>query len=367
MTAFLLASLLAGALAPAGEGARADLRVTATDAAGGADAGLASALAQALIDAGLPAAPDRGAPGDCRNECVRVSVRKTEDRGFVIELSGRGDLALAPVRPDPTASSFDQVHALAIEVELLAERMRAPRRRHARPAAVAVSRPPAATPRAVDVAIEEGAPATDAEPELVPPQPMDEPVPAPAPGPAVDQAVPAVRQPAPKPTAAPADERLALNVAAMVVAGTSGDLVMHGSTLGLRLRLTHRLDARASIALLRPENVEQQGTSYHLELLPLAASVAYEIPGVPSLRAGGGIEALLVTGDRDDRDGPSYWAFGPTARVEYRYGIRSFALFSAVQAALHPASWSAGRDDGPRVAIPLWTVGASLGLEFKVF
>jgi hypothetical protein len=188
----------------------------------------------------------------------------------------------------------------------------------------------------------------------------------PAAEPAADHAVPAVQQPA-QPKAAPADERLALNVAAMVVAGSSGDLLMHGSTLGLRLRLTHRLDARASISLLRPENVQQQGKAYHLELLPLALSAAYEIPGVPALRAGGGVEAMLVTGDRDNSDGPSYWAFGPTARVEYRYAIRSFALLSAVQASLHPGSWSAGRDDGPRVAIPLWTMGVSLGLEFKVF
>jgi hypothetical protein len=362
----LLASLLAGTQAPAGEGARADLRVTAADASGGADAGLASALAQALVDAGLPAAPDRGAPGDCRNECVHVSVRKTEDRGFVIEVRGRGDLALEPVRPDPNASPFDQVHALAIEVELLAERMHAPRRRHARPAAVAASQPPPAPPRAVAVAIDEGAPAAPAEPELAAPPVVDEPAPTPAAAPPADHAVPAVEQTA-QPKAAPADERLALNVAAMVLAGTSGGVLMHGSTLGLRLRLTHRLDARASICLLRPQNVEQQGTAYHLELLPLAATAAYEIPGVPSLRAGAGVEALLVTGDRDDRDGPSYWAFGPTARVEYRYAIRSFALLSAVQAALHPASWNAGRDDGPRVAIPLWTVGVSLGLEFKVF
>jgi len=364
MTALLLASLLAGAPPPVGEGARADLRVTAIDAAGGADAGLASALAQALVDAGLPAAPERGAPGDCRNECVHVSVRKTEDRGFVIEVRGQGDAALEPVRPDPSASPFDQVHALAIEVELLAERMRAARRLHGRPAAVAVSQPPLAPAPAVAVAIAEDAPAAPAQPEPAPMPIAD--VPAPAPAPPAGHAVPAVEQTA-QPKAAPADERLALNVAAMVLGGTSGDLFMHGSTLGLRLRLTHRLDARASICLLRPENVVQQGTAYHLELLPLALSAAFEIPGVPALRAGGGLEALLVTGDRDDRDGPSYWAFGPTARVEYRYAIRSFALLTAVQAALHPAPWSAGRDDGPRVAIPLWTVGASLGLEFKVF
>src|SRR4029079_6798926 len=118
--------------APPGERARAEVRVTASDRDGNADAGLASALAQALVDAGLPAAPGRRSRGECRDECVGVSVRKTDTGGFMIEVRARGELALELVRVDPGASSFDRVHALAIEVELLAARAHPPRGRRAR-------------------------------------------------------------------------------------------------------------------------------------------------------------------------------------------------------------------------------------------
>ncbi|HMF42548.1 MAG TPA: hypothetical protein VKQ32_17875, partial [Polyangia bacterium] len=149
MTAFVLAAVLFAHSLSGSDRMRADVRVIAADQGGGADPGLASALAQALVDAGLSAAPEHRPPDDCRDECMRVSVRKTEDRGFLIEVRTRGDSAAAPVRLDPTASSFDQVHALAIEVELLAGQMHPSRRRHARPAVVASSQPPPLRPEAV--------------------------------------------------------------------------------------------------------------------------------------------------------------------------------------------------------------------------
>jgi len=366
MTGLVLAALLFAHPPSGSDRARADVRVTAADAGGDADPGLASALAQALVDAGLPAAPERGTSDDCRDDCVRVSVRKTDDRGFVIEVRARGgDSALAPVRLDPTASSFDQVHALAIEVELLAGRVHPARRRHARPALVVASPALPLRPEPTDApgdaaAVEERAlPATPPAPASLPTG-VAPPAQAP-PG----RAVPAVHEQAQR-TAAPADERLALNVAALVLSGPPDGLFMHGSTVGVRVRLTPRLDARASISFLRPENVEQQGISRHLELLPLAASAAVEIPGLPALRAGAGVEGALVGGEVGGHDGPSSWAIGPIARLEYRHAIRSFALMAALQAAAHPAAWNTARgDDAP--AIPLWTVGASLGLEFKVF
>jgi hypothetical protein len=151
-----------------------------------------------------------------------------------------------------------------------------------------------------------------------------------------------------------------------VLAGVSGDLLMHGVALGIRLRLTRRWDARASISFLRPQNIDEQGVRYHLELLPLAVATTAEVPGLPGLRAGAGAEALLVTPEQNG-DGPSSWAIGPMARLEYRYPFRSFALLPSAQAAFHPASWSTAGDSGRLVPVPLWTVGLSVALEFKIF
>jgi hypothetical protein len=170
-----------------------------------------------------------------------------------------------------------------------------------------------------------------------------------------------------QPRAAPANERMALNVAAMVLAGTAGGLFMHGSTVGIRLRVTHRLDARASLSLLKPQNISHQGDAYRLEMLPLALAAAVEMPGVPGLRLGGGVEGLLIGGERSGREAGLYWSIGPIGRLEYRYAIRTFALMASLQAALHPASWNTAGNAGPLVTVPPWTIGASLGLEFRIF
>jgi len=364
MTAVLLAALLVGShpaiheRAPlVSERPRAAVRVTASDPDGGADAGLASALAQALVDAGVPAAPEHRSPGECRDECVAVSVRKTESGGFLIEVRARGDLALELMRLDPGASAFDRVHALAIEVELLAARAHPARVRHARSVAVATPQAPERALIADPAAL---APLPAPSPEPVAPLVDDGPAPPP-----LERPVPAVQQQPPQKVPA-ADERLALNVGPTMLAGVSDDLLMHGLALGIRLRLTRRLDARASISFLRPQNIDEQGVRYHLELLPLAVATTIEVPGLPRLRAGAGAEGLLVTPEQNG-GGPSYWAIGPIARLEYRYALRSFALLPSVQAAFHPASWSTAGDSGPLVAIPLWTVGLSVALEFRIF
>ena len=158
-----------------------------------------------------------------------------------------------------------------------------------------------------------------------------------------------------------AEARVALNVAALMLVGTSGGLFMHGSTLGVRVLFGRRLDLRAGISFLRPED----GT-YHRELLPLQLSATIDVPRLSGLRAGGGVEAVLVSGDEGARDSPSAWSLGAIGRLEYRHAIRSFALMSSVQAALHPRSWSTG-DLAPALAIPPWTLAASLGLEFRIF
>jgi hypothetical protein len=100
--------------------------------------------------------------------------------------------------------------------------------------------------------------------------------------------------------------------------------------------------------------------------------VASELPRVPALHVGVGLEAVLVSGEVAGRDGPSDWSLGAIGRIEYRHAIRSFALLAAAQAALHPPPWRTGRADkssnpSPMTDMPPWTMGAALGLEFTVF
>jgi hypothetical protein len=142
---------------------------------------------------------------------------------------------------------------------------------------------------------------------------------------------------------------------------------LHGPTVGLRLRLTHSLDVRAAASFLGERDYEYRGNVYKIGVLPLTLAAAVEIPGVPNLRAGGGVEALLIHTERSGQEAPLHWAFGPMARLEHRWAIRTFALISALQAALHPASWNTAGNPESLVTVPAWTVGLAVGLEFKIF
>jgi hypothetical protein len=357
MTAILLAALLAGAPPAASARPRVDLRVSATDAGGATDVGLADALARTMAEAGLTASPAHRS-GDC-DECVHVSVRKVDGHEFVVEVRTLRDVARVPVRVGPTASSFDQVNALAIEAELLAQRMRPVRRKQVPKAVIAAAVQPVPAPSSPA----EGSPEAGERPPRVSPFLESSIAVAPAPaGPLV--ASPVLQAQAPVP---PSEQRLALNVAATVLSDTVGGLRGFGPTIGLRLRATRRLDVRASAGLLHDEhNVAQGGAK--LDVLPFAAGAAVAIPRVPSLSLGAGVEALLVAGARDGREAPRYWSFGQILRLEHRYAVRSFALLSSLQVALHPASWNtAGNNTEPFVKLSPWTIGASLGLEFTIF
>jgi hypothetical protein len=361
MTALVLAVWLASTPPAAATRARADLRVAVTDADGAADVALADALARTLAEAGWTASPAHR--GECGDECVHVSVRKLDGHEFLIEVRAGREVERVPVRVAPSASSFDQVNALAIEAELLAARVRPPRRKQAPRAVIAAAQPASAPPLPEEVDPEEVAPDADERPPRMSPylHSASAVVPAAA---AVPDAGPVLQAQVP---VAPGEERLALNVAAMVLSDTAGNLFMHGPALGLRLRVTHRVDARVSISFLNEQDFNYQGSTYQLGMLPLALAAAVEIPGVPALRVGGGAEGLLIHSERSGEEAPLHWSIGPIARLEHRYAIRTFALMSSLQVALHPRSWNTAGNAGPLVTIPQWTLGASLGLEFKLF
>jgi hypothetical protein len=340
MTPALLATMLVVPLLSGGAGDSVELRVSASDLHGVEDRGLAHALSQALADVGLPADPATEASGRCRARCVRVSVRRAAEDLFVVEVRAGEQRAAAPLRLDPATSPFDRAHALAVEVELLADRPRPGKRR--RPRAVAAARAHDETPAA------EPAPPEIAAPPSIP---RAEPTP--------------VIETRPMAPAPPTDERVAFNVAAATLVGTSGGLLMHGAAVGLQVRLASA-ELRAGLSLLRPQHVRTDGVSLRREVLPLQLSATLGVPGLPGVRAGAGVEAISVSGDTQGLEMPAAWSVGGVARVEYRHRIRSFALLAAVQAAYHRASWIAVGNDNPLFVLPPWTVGASLGLEFRL-
>jgi hypothetical protein len=339
MIGSLLATILVAPLLSSGEGPLLQVRVTASDSGGADDRGLASALSQALVDAGLAAQPSDRV---CPERCLRVTVRKTPQDLFLVEVRSRDQVAETSLHLDPSASPFDRAHALAVQVELLADQARSPRRRPPQPSIVAITNEKAPPLSA--------APRPPAEGPPLPPR--AEPPPAIA------------GQPAPP--APPPEERLALNVAATSLIGSSGDLLMHGATVGVRLRVSHRIDVRAGITLLRPQRTRAEGIFLRRELLPLQLATTVELPGLPSFRAGVGIEALSISADSPAREMPSAWSPGALGRVEYRHPIRSFSLLASMQVAYHHPSWIAIGGENPWFVIPSWTLAAALGLEFRV-
>jgi len=358
--------------------AQLEVRVTAPDPGGEAgdveDASLTGALAQALIDAGLPAlrARDGGAP--CRDGCLRVHVRRLAAQRFLVEVraSARSS-ARAQLQLGAAAAAFDVAHALAIEVEALVERTRAQRARAARPAALITASD--ATPATPPVT-------SDAPPSAVVSADGESPQPLGALRRDRRQAsddstltslsvaeTPAQVAPPSAPSAPVDDARVALDVAAMMLASPGDDhLFMLGSTVGARVRIAPGGELRAGIAFLRPERRWLAGTSYRRELLPLQLALSGQVPQLPALRLGVGVEGILVGVDESGHERPSSWSLGALGRTEYRYAIRSFALLAAAQAALHPASWHTGpRDPQPLAGMPSLTVSLALGLQFTIF
>jgi hypothetical protein len=354
---WLLAVLL---LAPLGA------KGTATEARESQDVALTNALIEALGDASMHAVRANDPAEACPARCLQVAVHRADPTRFIVDVRVHAARRRITVRLDPAAPRFDQIHALAIEVELLAERARA---RKPRPAPTALANS-ATGGAAVGAKVEAADDAEEPPAETRTGKPDDQPASALAAQPPVappSGPSPTVETIQHTPVAAPRPADLALNVAATVLAGTSGDLFMHGFSIGLRLRFTDRIDARLGAALLKPQNDHQGGVSFHREIMPLHLLVESETPRVPNLHVGLGVEAFVIEGEQNDRSVSNFLSVGAVGRIEYRYAIRSFALLSSLQAGFHPDAWSNVKEgSGPLFEFSRWTLSAALGLEFNI-
>jgi hypothetical protein len=343
---YVLLALLLGPLLQTGPRRSPEVEVKVSDVDGSADGGLAHALAQALIDAGLPARPAVDEGTICRLPCLRVTVRRTSEDLFVVEVRNGEQRTETPLRLDPSASSFDRAHALAVAVELAADRPRPTRLRHRARASAPERLNEPITPVAL-VAVRSSEPSASLAP--VSPSPSD--------------GTMQVRSSQPPPVP---EERLALNVGLTSLGGTTGGLFMYGATVGLRLRVRGGVDVRAAVCLLRPQHVRSDGVLLRRELLPLQLAAAVGVPRLPSVRAGIGVELVSSAGDLKGQEMPAGWSPGPIARIEYRHQIRTFALLATIQGAYHHASWIAIGDGNPFFVLSPWTVSGSLGFEFRI-
>lgn len=338
----LLVALLLGLAAPAAAGRAPEVEVTAAAIDGSSDAALARDVSLALLDAGWSARARGERGGTCRLRCVRVSVRQSSVDLFVVEVGAGEEQARTPLRLDPQASPFDRAHALAVAAELLVDRPRS-----------AKPRPwPRPRPRSHENdALGPFAASTEKAEEQTPAEPS----------------VPAVGIQKPSNEMVPVtEERLAMNVALTTLGGTTGGLVMFGATVGLRFHVDSRIDVRAAIGLLRPQRVHPDGVFLRRELLPLQLAAVVDVPRVPDLRAGLGVELISIAGDLKGQEMPAAWSPGPIARLEYRRAIRSFALLASVQGAYHHASWIAIGDGNPLFVLSPWTVSGMVGFEFRI-
>jgi hypothetical protein len=312
-------------------------------------------MARALTDVGLSAVAAADVPRGCGDRCVKVAVREIDDQSFAIEVLRGGQLARVVGRLPDGASEFDRAHAMAVQIEVLLERISAAPR----------PRPPACPPSPTDQAPAVALAASPVAVALAMPPVGSDPA-TPASNPATAAGPPTLAARVAAATAPPAGtERLALEVSGTYFGGLSSDLSTTGIGLGLRLPIGERLDLRTRTALLRPVWGKDQGLRFQRDLLPVDALVTSALPDLPSLRAGLGMAAVHVSDD--DPLTRSVWAFGPIARAEYRLPVRHFSFTAAIQGSFLPRAWRlmAARDRS--FSLPAWNIGASLGIEFPLF
>ena len=331
------------------------LHVVVSDGAGTFDADLTSALIGALADTGLAAtSADTDSAFLCPG-CISAAVHRTAPRRFVIEVRAGDKASRTSVELDANASSFDVAHALAIEVEMLTDDVRKTQRAAATRGRERAPRPSSPSSRPIALTSE------SVPGEAVSPAPKVS-LPAPAVQVPTTQASPELAtKPLPAPT--PTETRLALSIGATTLIGTTGDLFVYGLAVGARVALGPRVDLRAGFSMLGPQRSSVDGVPFTREVRTIALSSTIRLPHFTRLRAGGGLESMYVITNEKD----AAWSVGMVGKVEARYAIHNFALLAAAQAAYHPAGWRRAMATPESFLAPPWTVGATLGIEFRLF
>jgi len=329
---------------------------------GGRDASAEADLARALLDAGVSIVAD-SFPG-CGYSCVRVVVRGDDSRQFYLEVRSSKRVARGALRLSKSASRFDQAHALAIQIELLEARARADAPvSHRRLAGVA----PVPQASVADVPgpsnqldASEGAPVGW---ERVVKRIQGDEAPAPSSPLTVMSTPTSPVQPIER-----SEPRVALGVSLITLIGLSSDVDMVARGIGLEARapVGKWFDLRVGGALAGAERSTTQGTHSHRGVLPMYTTATIAVPHLVGLRAGTGIEAFFITGDDGGADEPGAWSFGTRTSLAYSHAVRTFAITAAANALFHPMALRTKTATYPPFDVPVWILGLSLGLEFRV-
>ncbi len=322
---------------------------------------LQAELATVLEQMGATVRVGPEAEASCSGACAQVLVQLRDEGAVLVARRGPGS-ATALVELRSADAEFDQVHALALQIRDLVDRLppwsaaRPEPRRPERPAARA------SPPR------EPGGPPVPS-PAAAPPSPA---VPPPATEPTREVKVPP-SAPAPPPPAAPLpeprrDAPFGIGAGFVAQLASDSDFRAGGLLLTARFPLWATVDARLSVGLF-PSRLRNGTIGRHsIQFLP--ATLVASVPvGTPLLRLGLGVELVDASIEfaTAGLDSATSLSLGPMAQLEARLPVASLiSLHLALGVACQPFQQRNEVGNNTPFGFPTWSVLGTVAAELTL-
>ncbi len=309
------------------------------------NAELQTSLARVLELMSTTVLVGRDAETTCSASCTRVQVQLS---GKVAVLTARrgADTSRATLEVPGAGFSFDQVHALALQIRGLVEGL-----------------PPVALhPFVYPPAIDPWRP--QAEPPRLAPEPQIPPPAAPVPGPMPAPSEPpqsTIVQPPPAPPPVPLprlESRFAVGAGFVALFSHDPDFRTEG------LLLTTRFPLGLLPSRLRAGDAGR----YAVHVLPFDLSFSAPL-FIPQLRLGLGAQVVDASVEyaTAELDSAQAWTVGPTAQIGARLGVGSaLTVHLGLAVAWHPVRQQVDTGSGVIFAYPIWSFLASLTAEVNL-
>jgi hypothetical protein len=311
------------------------------------NAELQTSLARVLELMSTTVLVGRDAETTCSASCTRVQVQLS---GKVAVLTARrgADTSRATLEVPGAGYSFDQVHALALQIRGLVEGM-----------------PPVALhPPVYPPAIDPSRP--QAEPPRLAPEPQTPPPAAPVPAPS-EPPESTVGRPPPVPLPR-LESRFAVGAGFVALFSRDPDFRTQGLLLTTRFPLFGSIDGRLSVGLL-PSRLRAGDTGrYAVHVLPIDLSFSAPL-FIPQLRLGLGAQVVDASVEyaTAELDSAQAWTVGPTAQIGARLGVGSaLTVHLGLGVAWHPFRQQVATGSGVIFAYPLWSFLASATAEVNL-
>lgn len=319
------------------------------------NAELQTSLARVLELMSTTVLVGRDAETTCSASCTRVQVQLS---GKVAVLTARrgADTSRATLEVPGAGFSFDQVHALALQIRGLVEGL-----------------PPVALhPFVYPPAIDPWRP--QAEPPRLAPEPQIPPPAAPVPGPMPAPSEPpqsTIVQPPPAPPPVPLprlESRFAVGAGFVALFSHDPDFRTEGLLLTTRFPLFGSIDGRLSVGLLPSRLRAGDAGRYAVHVLPFDLSFSAPL-FIPQLRLGLGAQVVDASVEyaTAELDSAQAWTVGPTAQIGARLGVGSaLTVHLGLAVAWHPVRQQVDTGSGVIFAYPIWSFLASLTAEVNL-